>query len=333
MSQNLSSSNLSFESLPSDLLDVIFGFVGGKIVSQFLLLNRSLYGIIPTIRYVKNLIDVGKSCGLFADAAEEKKGEHAQLPASLQGLIQVLSRLRVDTFTKNVPLNNHVHHNDQFAELYPEYRLAPRSQVRLDQPGCLLLWHSHDAGEQAVAWFKPGLKWYNGVEDYTVFIACSGANSYICGWNMGVVVGLNSISFHVGARDGLLRVEGPHGFDNQNVGFQPPTLHPNLITLHFSKQSNMCQASLSMIDRKSPYDHPKHVYNFKFRRDMSLDDTPNGTQIGLRFDSPNFGGAVYAQFMYAIAIPAYVKHVPYDFLNRCGYNVSLTNSYDRVDNV
>jgi len=77
-----------------------------------------------------------------------------------------------------------------------------------------------------------------------------GANTTVAGaYNVGLVIGQNAIVFHPGLAGGALRVEGPGGFSNQDVGFTPANNALHLLQV-YEHADGWFQFSLT--DRNNP---------------------------------------------------------------------------------
>ena len=104
------------------------------------------------------------------------------------------------------------------------------------------------------------------------------------GWNAGLSIGDNRIVFHPGLAGGQLRVEGPGGFGNQDMGFTPAFNTMHIFKVSITAASKVVK--IEVLDARRPIPN-KYTASF-----IATSYDPGVIRIGFRVEGPSIAGAV-----------------------------------------
>ncbi len=122
----------------------------------------------------------------------------------------------------------------------------------------------------------------------------AGASNSGGNYNVGMIIGSTLVAFHPGFAGGALRVVGPGGFGNQNVGFTPANgvLHKLEVTQNFGGTVGLFQLRLT------DGNNPGNVYTNSWT-DAALVNAP----FGIYRDGPAAPETGFYDNLMATAIP------------------------------
>jgi hypothetical protein len=142
--------------------------------------------------------------------------------------------------------------------------------------GMLQLSGSPTGGDSDQLWTVPG---FSG--DLLISAEVGASTNSPGSFNVGLQIGQNSVVFHPGLSGGALRVEGPGGFGNTNVGFTPATDVLHLLEVA-ARHDGLFELSLTNRD------DPTQVFTASFFNPASA-----GGDISLRRSGPAVGTGLY----------------------------------------